>query len=904
MAREPSPLWHRYLRFWRSDVRADLEDELAFLLEARVDEYVAAGMTPEAARAESMRRLGDLARVRDTCLAIDESYERRRSVSDILRSIGSDLRVALRQLRRQRALTAAAVICLTLGIGANTAIFSVVDAVLFRPLPFRDPGRLVMIGEGLPAIGNGIMGTISAPDYLDYRTLEGSIFSDLAAFDQQSAVLSGTDAPERLTGLTASASLFRVLGVSPALGHDFLPDADAVGSPDVVILSDALWRRRFGGDRGIIGRAITLDGKPTTVIGVMPPDFTFPLPGLDALPADFFVPYRMTPDVVRERGNSYNAQLIARLAPGVSVAQASAAVNALAGRLPSMYPDALGRLTVIANAVPLRERLVSGVRRSLLVVLGAVALVLLIACINVSALLLAQAAARGREVAVRMALGATRGRLVQQFLAESAVLVALGTAGGLLVAHWGARALAALAPDNLLTGYRVDVNGRVLLLTLGVAVIAAVVFSLVPALARGEQTLPVQLREEGRGSSTGRARQRGRRVMVTSEIALALVLAAAAGLLVRSFIKALHVDPGFAPEHLLSFQLVLPGYRYPDPARVPQVEQQLIERLTSLPGVTRASAAVNLPMAGHWEIAFTPEGASLPKTPLAINNVVMPGYFETMGIPLVAGRAFDAHDAPGAPPAVIVDEGLARRFFPGGSALGRRLKWGSARSTDPWYTVVGVVRTVKYSSLDEASMPQVYFPALQLATDTSLANAFVRGMRYVVRTTGDPLAMAPTVRRAVREMDAQLPVTHVQTGESLIAQSMASRRFDMLLLGAFAALALALAAIGIYGLIAYSVVQREREIGVRMAIGATPGGVVRLVLREGAWTAASGAVLGIVGVAALTRVMRSLLFGVGALDVATLVGATAVLFAVAMLASWLPARRAARVDPVVAMRGE
>jgi predicted permease len=393
-------------------------------------------------------------------------------------------------------------------------------------------------------------------------------------------------------------------------------------------------------------------------------------------------------------------------------------------------------------------------------------------------------------------------------------------------------------------------------------------------------------------------------VLVVSEIALALVLAAGAGLLLRSFAKAMAENPGFEPAHLLTFQVALPAHSYPTAPQVVRAEQQLVEQLAAIPGVTSATAGFTLPMAGQWHIAVTPEGVPLPKTPLVVNDLVMPGYFETMGIHLVAGRTFDAHDAVGAPHVAIVDEQFAERYFPGENAIGRRLKWGSASSPDPWMTIIGVVRTVKAQSMDEQSVPETYFPVLQFANDSNVANMATRGMRYVVRTTGDPLAVAGAVRHVVHTMDAALPITHMETAERLIAQSMASRRFDMLLLAAFAALALVLAAAGIYGLIAYSVAQRQRELGVRMAIGATSGGVVRLVLREGAWTTALGAAFGLIGAAALTRVMRSLLFGVGALDVVTFVGATGLLVVIALVASWLPARRAARVDPVIAMRGE
>ena len=902
--REPNHLWHRYLRFWRSDPAADVDAELAFHLESCVEEALAAGMSEELARSAAARRLGDVQRVRDACRAIDEQSARRRSVSDVLHGVASDVRVALRQLRTQRALTVAVVLCLTLGIGATTAISSVVDAVLFRPLPFRDPGRLVLVGEGLPMVSDRNFGTISTPDFLDYATLNGSIFASSAVFQGRSAAFTGDAAPERMAGLEASSTLLHVLGATPALGRGFQASDDVPGAADVVILSDALWRRRYGADAGIIGRTVHLDGRPTTVVGVMPRDFTFPLPGLDVEPADFFVPLRMTPDVVQSRGNSYNAYMIARLAPGVTAARAAAAVNTVAARLPQTYPDVYSRQAhVVADAVPLRERLVAGVRQSLLILMGAVGLVLLIACINVSGLLLARAAARSREIAVRTALGATRARLVQQFLAESALLVAFATVAGLLVAHWGTHALAALAPGGSLAGYRAGLDGRVFALALAVATVAAVGFSLVPALHRGSGELPARLREDGRSSSAGRQRQRGRRLLVVSEIALALVLATGAGLLARSLLKALRVDPGFEPGHVLLFQTVLPKVRYPDAAGVLRAEQRLVEQLGDMPGVRGAGAGVYAPMAGSWKIAVTPEGVQLAKVPLVVNDMVLPGYFTAMGIRLVEGRTFDSRDTSSAHPVAVVDEQFARRYFPGTSALGRRLKWGSATSPAPWITIVGVVHTVKARSLDEQSIPETYFPALGSAANPDLVDAMLRSMTYVVRTTGDPLALMANVRHVVGGMDPQLPLTHVESGEMLVSHSMTSRRFSTLLLGAFAVLALVLAATGLYGLVAYSVTQRQREIGVRMAIGATEARVVQLILREGAWTAVLGTAFGLAGAVALTRVMRSQLFGVGTLDAVTFAVAPALLIVVALLASWLPARRAARVDPAVTIRG-
>ena len=901
-APRPHAAWFRYLAFWRADPGAELDHELAFHLEARVDEYVASGLDPGAARALAIERLGDLVRVRQDCQRIEDQYARRRSMTDALSAAVADLRFALRQLARQRAFAVAAIACLVLGIGVNTAIFSVVDAVLFRPLPFPDPDRLVMVGEGLPAIGAQNMGTISTPDFLDYATLDSSMFASASAFQPTSLTLSGAGSPERLAGLEMTPSLFRVLGVAPALGRVFRDGEDAPGSADDVVLTDAVWRRRFGGDRGIVGRTIELDGRPTTVLGVMPADFAFPLPGLGPGPAAFFVPLRMTAGAMQQRGNSFNTYLIARLRPGMSVAQASAAVSTVAARMSKTYYPAA--FPVVASATPLREGLVSDVRRPLIVLLGAVGLVLLIACINVAELLLARAAARSRELAVRLALGAGRARLVGQYLIEGAVLAAPGALGALVLAHWCAIALARIAPDGMLSGYRVGLDARVLAFTVGVTMLVVLVFSLVPALAGRPLGLANTLRDEGRGTSAGRSRQRARRALVASEIALALVLTTGAGLLVRSFANVMKVDPGFAPAHLLSFRIAFPSYRYPGSARVVDVEHAMVDSLAHVAGVRGATAAVNLPTLGGWQIAFSPEGEALPTVPLAANFVVLPNYFATMGIHVVQGRAFDGRDVASSGGVAIIDERLARQFFPNESPIGRRLKWGAPTSTDPWKTVVGVVRTVPALGLDKASLPEVYFPARQLAIDTTFVDAALRDLTFVVRTNGDPVALTPRVTSVVRSIDPQLVVTHVQTVESLVSQSVATRRFDLLLIGAFATLAVLLAAVGLSGLVAFSVVQRQREIGVRIAIGATASGIVRLVLRDGLGTALWGSALGLVGAIALTRVMGSLLFGVGALDATTFLATTAILMAVAALDSWLTARRAARTDPMIAIREE
>ncbi|HKT09220.1 MAG TPA: ABC transporter permease [Gemmatimonadaceae bacterium] len=900
-----NPAWFRYVTFWRRDPRAELDQELAFHFEARVDEYIASGLDPDAARALAVERLGDLTRVRDDCRRIEAQYARRRSMTDSVSGVLGDLRHAVRQLARQRAFAAAAIACLVLGIGVNTAIFSVVDAVVFRPLPFRDPGRLVMIGEALPVISDQNMGTISTPDFGDFAKLNGSLFASSSVFDATWFTLAGRGSAQRLAGLEVSASLFRVLGVGPALGRAFQDGDDAPGAPDAVVLTDALWRRQFGGDHSIVGRTILLDGRPFTVLGVMPAGFTFPLPGLSLEPAAFFVPLRMTPGVMQGRGNSFNAHMIARLAPGVSVDQATAAVNTIAGRLPALYPTFYSpAFRVAAAALPFRAHLVSDVRGPLIVLLGAVAFVLLIACINVAGLLLARAAARSRELAVRRALGASRGRLTAQYLTEGAVLAAPGAFGALLLAHWCTAALARLAPDGMLSGYRLGLDARVLTFTVAVTLLVIVLFSLVPALSGSALGLANTLRDEGRGTSAGRTKQRARRVLVASEIALALVLTTGAGLLARSFANVLKVDPGFTPAHLLTFHIAFPSYRYPKASRVIDAEQALVDSLAHLPGARSATATVNLPTLGGWQIAFSPEGEALPKVPIASNFVVLRDYFQTMGIPVVKGRAFDARDEASSGNVAIIDERLAHQFYGERNPIGLRIKWGAPQSTDPWKTIVGVVRTVPTRGLDQTSPPELYFPARQLAVDSTFVDAALRELTFVVRTERDPLALAPRVQRLVRSIDPQLVVAKVQTVESLVSESVASRRFDLLLIGAFAVLAVLLAAVGLSGLVAYSVVQRQREIGVRLAIGSTQNGIVGLVLRDGLTTAVWGSAFGIAGAFALTRLMRSLLFGVGTLDATTFLATTTILIAVAAFASWLPARRAARIDPMVAIRQE
>jgi putative ABC transport system permease protein len=903
MSDHATPAWRRYLRFWGSDIRGDVDDELSFHLQARYDENIARGMDEASARADAELRFGNVSSFREECAQIDERWERQRSLLDTLHIIGTDVRFALRQLRRNPALSTAAVLCFALGIGANTSIFSVVDAVLFRPLPFPSPERLVLVGEGLPRFGPDNFGVISAPEYTDYRRLVRRVFQGVSAYETASLTVSGGTSPERVAALRASGSIFSVLGVPAALGRTLNSGDDEVGAAEVAVLSSALWHKRYSGDRSIIGKAIDIEGKPTIVVGVMNEAFHFPLPGVGGDAADVFVPYRVTSEVERRRANDYSTYLLARLAPGVTMDAARRAVADIAAHLPDMHPDGYGPHWVTTTEVfPLRDRAVRDVRAPLLVLLSAVGLVLLIACINVASLLLAHAAARSREISVRQALGASRGRLIRQFLAESAVLALIGGALGTIVAVWGARALAMHAPRALPEGFAASVDLRVLAVTAAIVIVTAVLFSIVPTMGRRDAELAARLRDEGRSGTSGPSRQRSRRALVVSELALALMLSSAAGLMVRSFLRATQMDPGFEAKHLLTVRIGLPATQYPTSRDVLDTHRRILERLRQLPGIREASATSSLPMSTPSRIAFALEGVTLPKIPIAANEIVMPGYFDAMHIPLVAGRAFDRSDEGGSLHAAVVNEELAHMYFKKGDAVGHRMKWGTAQSSNPWLTIVGVTANVRESALDQKPEPTVYFPALQ--QDTIAGERFLRSLAYVIRVDGDPATAMPGVRSAVREVDPQLALADFRSMIDVVDVSVAERRFNTVLLGAFASMALLLASAGVYGLIAHSVVQRSREIGIRLAMGATPHGVLSLVVGDGLRLSILALAFGLIGAFVMSRAMRALLFDISPLDPVSFAAAAALLLAVATVASYLPARRVARIDPQDAMRGD
>ena len=904
-APDGQPAWRRYLRFWGRDFTHDLDDELRFHVQARVDEFVAAGLPLDKARTEAARRFGDADRVRAACMAIESQWQREQTVMDFVHRWAADVRHAVRQLRRNPSLSIAAVVCFALGIGATTSIFSVVDGVLYRPLPFADPGRLVLVGEWIPNIGGENFGAVSEPEFTDYQRLEGRVFSRVASYLRDDGIaLSGSGQPERVDGVNVTPSLFATLGVAPERGRAFGATDDTTGGVEAIIISDALWHRRFGARDDAVGRTLDVNGKPRTIVGVMPAAFAFPLPGVGGQPADVFLPLRITADYERNRGSAYDAFLIARLAPGVTIAQAKRAANELTASYPTLYPDHFrGGWKVVADVFPFRDHATANVRKPLLVLLGAVALVLLIACINVSSLLLARAAARQREIAVRQALGASRARLAQQFLWESLVLAVVGGGLGLGLAVIGARAIALHAPADVLHGYDASIDLRVLAVTSLVVIATAVVFSLVPALSQRYDTLGGRLRDEGRGSTAGAARARGRRTLVAAEVAIALVLATGAGLMTRSFVRALGVDPGFDPNHVVTFRVGIPDAKYATPASVLDFDRRVVDGLRGLPEVTDASASLRLPLQEPMRVLIAVEHQNPPTLPIATGSFVMPRFFETMRVPLVAGRYVDATDASGRLPVIVVNEALAKHFFgSSANAVGKRIKWGTATSPAPWLTIVGVTANVKDTGLDQKQEWSVYFPALQ-APDVNLTG-MMRSFAFVARARGDDAALIREMRRVVRSVDPDMPIVGPMRMTDVAATSIAGRRFNTYLIATFALLALALASVGIYGLVAYSVVQRSREIGVRLALGALPGSVIRLVIGQGARLAAVGIVIGLAGALALTRAMQSLLFDVSPFDVTSFASAAALLLLVAVLASLLPAWRASRTDPQAVMRAD
>ena len=817
-----------------------------------------------------------------------------------MRTLARDLRYGLRLLARSPSFTAIALLTLTLGIGATTAIFSVVDAVLLRALPYRDPRRLVAVFEDNSKVGFP-RDTPAPGNYADWKA-QTRIFEDVAAasqygrfhtFNLAGETGAGASEPERLEGANVTRNLFSVLGVAPALGRVFLPEEDQPGGPHVVLINHALWKRRFAADPGIVGRAILLNGAKYTVVGVMPANFSYPSAGID-----LWTPQAFTAQQLRERGAHY-LEVVARLRPGVTLAQANADLEVLRRRLAREYPDTNAGIQRFF-AEPLQDSYTYGARTGLIVLMAAVGFILLIVCANIANLLLARATGRQREIAVRTALGAARGRIVRQILTESLVLAAGGGLLGILLASWCLNFLKNLIPADLSRTVALSLDPGVLAFTLAICFASSLLFGMAPALQVSRIDLNSVLKDGGRGS-TGLRRGSLRNLLVIGEVALSLMLLVGSGLLLESFARLRGIDPGFRAGHVLTARVDAPVTRYGDFTKRTTFFARVLERVRALPGVESAGFTSALPLT--WDGGtggFIPEGAVVrPDVAWDANNrVVSPGYFEAMGIPLRRGRLFRDADGPDAPPVAIINEAMARKFWPNQDPLGKRFKFENGSDNTPWLRIVGIVGDVRQMRLDEPPRQEMYFPYWQAKDNWMVPRDLA------IRTAGDPLSLAGAVRQAVWSIDRDQPVSNVMTLDALLDKEVAQRRVQASLLAGFAALALILACIGIYGVLSYLVAQRTQEIGVRVALGASAADVFRTVAGQGMTLAAFGMAAGLAGALALSRLLGSLLFGVGAVDPAAYIAAVVLFGAVALAACYFPARRAADVDPLTALRYE
>lgn len=808
-----------------------------------------------------------------------------------MESLLQDIRFALRTLRKHPLFVAVAVVTLGLGIGVNTAIFSVVDAVIIRPLGYDHAEELVSVGA--PS------GTddLSFPNVRDIRQ-QNRVFTQVAAFRYWLFNLSGADHPQSLLGVYTGDGIFAALRVHPLLGRGFTNGTESKAYPREAVISFALWQRRFSGDRGVVGSSVVIDGLPTVVVGVLPKEFRFPdlVPASAPLPSrvpDVYLPVGIEPEYDLDERSDQNYSVIARLAPGVSTAAAGADVKRIAGSLEKDYPQNNAGLAL--RVIPLQDQLTGDARRPLAVLFGAVALVLLIACANVGGLLLARASERQREIGIRTALGASPYRLARQMLTESVLLALAGGAVGVLLASWGVEALRVAAPNSLPRLDEIALDGRVLVFALVGSVLTGLLFGMAPVLQQRASGPASALRESGRTTGGGGAR-RLRSGLVIAEVALAVILLTGAGLLLRSFSLLSGVAPGFDGTNVMTMFTLLPPARYPDDSTRSRFEQRVLADLNALPGVRSAAAINTLPLSNlgnNTSIEIIGHPVDPGHRPSVAYRILGGTYFPTLGMKIVDGRDFSSIDTHESAPVAIINQAAARRFFPDVEPVGKQLKLNNG---DPRpKTVVGVVADVHAESLDSAAKPEVSYPYTQ-GTDLLLSLA--------IRTAGEPHAMLPQIRRTLAGVDPDQAFYAERTMDDLLGASLATRRFNLQLFAGFAGLALLLAAIGLYGVIAFSVSQRTREIGIRAALGAKRGGIAMLVLREGTRLGAAGLALGLVGSLATTRLLKGLLFEVGDTDPATFVGVMVFLAAVVLIACYLPARRASRIDPVEALRNE
>jgi putative ABC transport system permease protein len=873
----------------RTRKEREMDEEMRFHIEAHAADLVGRGVAQQEALRQARVEFGGIETAKEECRdAVGVSF---------LETLFQDVRHGIRAMLRTSVFTAIAVIVLALGIGANTAIFSVVDAVLLRPLAYRDSDRLVTI------LMNG-EGPVSVANYIDWRDQSHS-FAAMGAADYWSPNLTGVDAPEHIAGLKVTQSLFPMLGVDPLLGRVFVEGEDKDGGDREVILSYRLWQRRFSSDRNVLGKPIVLDGNAYIVVGVMAEGFHFA--PFWATKAELWVPNAFGARIHNRGGNSL--RIFARLKDDVSLTRARAEIASITARLEQQYPGT-NRDAVMT---PLKEKVVGPIETPLLVLLGAVAFVLLITCSNVAHMLLARAATRQKEVAVRSALGARRGRLIRQFLTESILLGALGGAAGLLLAMIATRALIVISPANIPRVQTVSIDLRAALFLFSATILTSVGFGLAPALQASSVNVNDTLKEGGRGGSEGVRRNRLRSLLVVSEFALALMLLVGAGLMIRTFAALEAVNPGFNPHNVISMIVSVSGSKEEDPGRRELFYRQLLERVRSLPGVQAAGAINHLPLAGDlWGWHFAIEGRPKPRPgeePGAVYRMVTPGYFSAMRLPLVRGRDLTEADNVTAPGVVIVNEQAARQYWPGEDPIGKRVCFDDD-TTNPtaWLTIIGIAKDAKQDSWTDKATPEAYLAAFQnhdyLGDSGTEASKHMNYITLVARTALDPALAASAMKEAARSFDRNLAITQVVTMDGVVAEANSQPRFEMLLLTIFAAVALVLAVVGIYGVISYSASRRTHEIGVRMSLGATRGDVLFLVVRQGVWLAVAGSVAGIAGALLLSRLMAKLLYGVQPTDPATFVVVAIGLGLVAMLACYIPARRAMRIDPIAALRYE
>jgi len=808
----------------------------------------------------------------------------------MIRDLWQDTRYGARMLRKSPGLTLVAVLSLALGIGAISTIFSFVNGIMLRPLPYHDPERLVLLDE--TALKRGIASmSVSYPNFLDWRQ-QNNVFEDIACYDTSGFAMaggaSGSSEPEQIKGAFVNQGLFEILGVAPILGRTFTADEDQPDHDLVVILSYGLWQRRFGGDPNVLGQTLSLNNRPRVVIGVMPKGFQFPEV------AEAWGPLALTPKLFTRTDHGLNA--IARLKPGITLGQAKAEMTGIAANIESQNPITNEGLSV--NVIDLRASLTGDYRKALLILLGVVAFVLLIACVNVANLLLARATARQKEIAIRAALGANRKRIFRQLLTESLLLGLISGALGLMLALWGMDLLLAAIPIDIPFWMKFDLDGRVFGFTAACSLLTGFVFGTAPALEASNPDLNETLKEGGRSGSGG-GRGRLRSMLVVAEIALSLVLLVGAGLMMRSFISLQNVKAGINAEGVLTFKIGLPGAKYRQPETRVAFFQQLLDRVRALPGVESAGTVSHLPLGGdNWGRSLTVEGFPvLPvgEAPMINHCVISPNYFRAMGITLVKGRDFNERDTAESAKVTIVDERLAREYWPNSDPIGQRIRFGPPEDNEPWHTIVGVVSEVRHERLDASTRESVYLPFAQMPIGRS---------SLAIRTSGRPESLISVVRSQVRDLDPDLPISHAMPMKDVVAISVWQPRLYTALFGVFAAVALILATVGIYGVMSYAVTQRTREIGLRMALGAERKDVLKLVVGQGVVLAGFGVGAGLVTAVGLTRLMSSLLFGVTATDPITFGAVSVLLTGVALGACFVPARRAAKVDPMVALRYE